>query len=39
VRLSWWGNTVSYAGVDGSNVGLLPIPERGYFGLEKGTFP
>ncbi|KAK0649579.1 OPT oligopeptide transporter protein-domain-containing protein [Cercophora newfieldiana] len=39
VKLNWWGNTVSYAGVDGKNVGLLPIPERGYFGLEKGAFP
>ena len=34
-----WGNTVSSAGVDGSGAGLLPIPERGYFGPEKGSFP
>ena len=39
IKLEWWGNTVSYAGVDGKGVGLLPIPERGYFGLEKGEFP
>lgn len=39
VTLSWWGNTVSSAGVDGSSVGILPIPERGYFGPEKGQFP
>ncbi|KUI55032.1 Oligopeptide transporter 2 [Cytospora mali] len=39
VKLSWWGNTVSSAGVDGSSVGILPIPERGYFGPEKGHFP
>jgi OPT family small oligopeptide transporter len=38
VSLEWWGNTVSHAGMDGQNVGRLPIPERGYFGPEKGTF-
>lgn len=37
--LKWWGNTVSGAGIDGSGKGWLPIPERGYFGLEKGSFP
>ncbi|TVY86887.1 Oligopeptide transporter [Lachnellula willkommii] len=37
--LSWWGNTVSSAGVDGSLVGILPLPARGYFGPEKGSFP
>lgn len=37
--VEWWGNTVSSAGVDGSSVGILPIPERGYFGPEKGSFP
>jgi hypothetical protein len=37
--LKWWGNTVSSAGVDGNSSGLLPIPERGYFGPERGTFP
>ncbi|KAK4108537.1 OPT superfamily oligopeptide transporter [Canariomyces notabilis] len=39
VKLSWWGNTVSSAGIDGKQVGLLPIPERGYFGPVKGSFP
>ncbi|PHH65638.1 hypothetical protein CDD81_1724 [Ophiocordyceps australis] len=39
VKLEWWGNRVSMAGVDGQMVGLLPIPERGYFGPERGTFP
>ncbi|KAI1081027.1 OPT oligopeptide transporter protein-domain-containing protein [Whalleya microplaca] len=39
VALDWWGNTVSHAGVDGSSVGILPIPERGYFGPAKGNFP
>jgi hypothetical protein len=38
VRLRWWGNEVSYAGVDGSQAGILPIPERGYFGPERGQF-
>ena len=38
-RLNWWGNTVSNSGVDGSGVGILPIPARGYFGPEKGSFP
>lgn len=37
--LKWWGNTVSGAGVDGSGVGIYPIPARGYFGPEKGSFP
>lgn len=39
VSLKWWGNTVSTAGVDGQQVGWLPIPERGFFGPEKGSFP
>ncbi|KAK4033207.1 OPT oligopeptide transporter protein-domain-containing protein [Parachaetomium inaequale] len=39
VKLDWWGNRVSYAGMDGRSVGILPIPERGYFGPEKGKLP
>jgi hypothetical protein len=39
IPLKWWGNTVSGAGIDGSNYAILPIPERGYFGPEKGAFP
>ncbi|KAK3306214.1 OPT oligopeptide transporter protein-domain-containing protein [Chaetomium strumarium] len=39
VKLDWWGNRVSSAGMDGRSVGILPIPERGYFGPEKGSFP
>ena len=40
IKLDWWGNTVSRAGMDGRGVGILPIPEdRGYFGPERGTFP
>lgn len=38
-KLTWWGNTVSSAGIDGSSTGYLPIPLRGYFGLDKGNFP
>ncbi len=37
VKLEWWGNKVSSAGVDGRSVGILPIPERGYFGPERGS--
>ncbi|KAK9258909.1 OPT oligopeptide transporter protein-domain-containing protein [Lipomyces tetrasporus] len=40
-KLNWWGNTVSYAGVDGG-VGqqvLLAVPEVGYFGPESGHYP
>ncbi len=33
------GNTVSSAGIDGGGKGLLPLPARGYFGPEKGSFP
>lgn len=39
IRLSWWGNDVSSAGVDGKLVGILQIPEKGYFGPERGSFP
>ncbi|PHH79098.1 hypothetical protein CDD82_2589 [Ophiocordyceps australis] len=39
VKLEWWGNRVSTAGVDGKMVGLWPIPDRGYFGPDRGTFP
>ncbi|KAK9352983.1 oligopeptide transporter [Lipomyces doorenjongii] len=31
-KLSWWGNTVSYAGIDG-------VPEVGYFGPKPGEYP
>ena len=37
--LKWWGNTVSYSGVDGSSVGTLSIPARRYFSPVKGSFP
>ena len=39
IRLDWWGNRVSSAGMDGRSVGIMPIPERGYFGPAKGSLP
>ncbi|KAK9350204.1 OPT oligopeptide transporter protein-domain-containing protein, partial [Lipomyces doorenjongii] len=39
--VSWWGNNQPFSGIDGG-VGrqtLYPLPERGYFGYEKGHFP
>lgn len=39
IALKWWGNEVSGAGYDGSGKGLLPLPARGYFGPERGSFP
>lgn len=39
IKLEWWGNKVSSAGMDGRSVAILAIPERGYFGPEKGSFP
>ncbi|KAK9357579.1 OPT oligopeptide transporter protein-domain-containing protein [Lipomyces starkeyi] len=37
VKLNWWGNQVSRAGVDAKSVAILSIPKNG-FGLEAGTF-
>jgi len=37
-ELHWWGNSVFRAGIDAKLVGRLPLPERGYFGPEKGSF-
>jgi len=39
IPLEWWGNTVSNAGVDGTTSAILPLPQRGYFGPDKGSFP
>jgi hypothetical protein len=39
IEIKWWGNTVSGAGADGAGKALLPIPTRGYFGPEEGSFP
>ncbi|GEQ68739.1 hypothetical protein JCM33374_g2407 [Metschnikowia sp. JCM 33374] len=38
--INWWGNSVSYAGVDGTNFGNVPVKSapEGYFGPRKGTF-
>lgn len=38
-ELSWWGNNVIYAGVDGEGPGLEPLPAKGYFGPEPGDYP
>lgn len=37
--LSWWGNNVSNAGVDGSTIPTPPLPDVGYFGPGPGTYP
>jgi len=37
--LHWWGNDVSGAGADGAGTPILPIPDKGYFGPDRGTFP
>ncbi|KAK7203579.1 OPT oligopeptide transporter protein-domain-containing protein [Myxozyma melibiosi] len=37
--ITWWGNTVSDAGIDGTSATRFALPEKGYFGLEPGTFP
>ncbi|CDR38816.1 CYFA0S02e06260g1_1 [Cyberlindnera fabianii] len=42
-NINWWGNTVSYGGIEGGEgqQTLLDITEtvRGYFGPEKGSYP
>ncbi|KAG5368481.1 Oligopeptide transporter 2 [Yarrowia sp. C11] len=37
--ISWWGNDVPYAGVDGNGVTPPPLPDVGYFGPGPGTYP
>ncbi|KAK9328603.1 OPT oligopeptide transporter protein-domain-containing protein [Lipomyces starkeyi] len=39
--INWWGNTVVSAGIDGGKgqQTRLPLPEKGYFGLDPGTYP
>jgi len=41
--LKWWGNSVGQAGVDYklyNNIGsLLPLPAKGYFGLDPDEYP
>ncbi|KAK9452111.1 OPT oligopeptide transporter protein-domain-containing protein [Limtongia smithiae] len=37
--LSWWGNNITSAGIDGENTeALKDIPAVGYFGLADGTW-
>lgn len=43
ISLDWWGNTISFRGVEGDHgvttwLNVLSAPE-GYFGLRKGHFP
>ena len=41
--IDWWGNSVGTAGLDyqayNQNSTLLPLPEKGYFGLEPEDYP
>ena len=43
IKIKWWGNTVGYAGVDyasyNQKAALLPIPAKGYFGLDPDQYP
>ncbi|AOW05647.1 OPT oligopeptide transporter protein-domain-containing protein [Yarrowia lipolytica] len=40
VNLTWWGNTVSFAGVDGAGgAGIVPIPDKGFFGPDSAHYP
>lgn len=40
VTLSWWGNNVSTAGIDGDeSFHLKELPEAGYFGPAPGSYP
>ncbi|KAK9448833.1 OPT oligopeptide transporter protein-domain-containing protein [Limtongia smithiae] len=36
--VDWWGNSVSAAGIDGTQSALYAIPEKGYFGVGPGEF-
>ncbi|BEJ16019.1 hypothetical protein CspHIS471_0506240 [Cutaneotrichosporon sp. HIS471] len=38
VSVTWWGNTVPYAGCDHKGCVRMKVPEIGYFGPEPGTF-
>lgn len=39
VNLNWWGNTQPFTTGDARGMTLKPIPDRGYFGPERGHFP
>ena len=40
---NWWGNTVAKGGIDwaayNQKAALLPIPKKGYFGLDPDQYP
>lgn len=38
-ELKWWGNEVSYAGMDGNGVPIPQLPKRGYFGPSPEHYP
>lgn len=37
--IDWWGNSVSYNGVDAESPPLLDLPEIGYFGPSPENYP
>lgn len=37
-EIDWWGNRVISLGCEGKPCPRLPIPEKGYFGPDPGTF-
>ncbi|WWC63248.1 OPT family small oligopeptide transporter [Kwoniella dejecticola CBS 10117] len=39
VEVTWWGNTVSSQGCEGTACRRLPIPDNGYFGPAPGNLP
>lgn len=36
--LTWWGNTVMANTADYNSAALLPIPAKGYFGPDPGSW-
>ncbi|VVT53037.1 uncharacterized protein SAPINGB_P003372 [Magnusiomyces paraingens] len=38
-KLTWWGNSVSYAGADSAGGSLIKVPEGQIFGPPPGQFP
>ncbi len=40
LNLDWWGNDVSWVGMDGyGRFSLKELPEKGYFGLDPENYP
>lgn len=37
-EIKWWGNEVQFRGLDAEGPVRLPIPSKGYFGLQKGEY-